>query len=736
MTIAATISQILYTGNGTTTQWSFANKIFTAVDLSVTIFDNIGGVWPFSNSTFQVTVGGVTYTYSLQSIDVDTGCVVTVTPAIPSTYKLDIRSNIAEIQSTSVKNQGSFYPELHEEFFDKATRMLQDLFRKTYTYGIHGPDTENTPWTQLPNATQRANTQLLFDVNGLPTIGTLVAGTISTSVLAPFLGLQQTPAEIAASVTPSILYYAELDPRRYGFLGNGVANDQPALATAILVAQQYNSARITLPQCSQNVLVNSGLSWDFNKVSIDLNGNTLDFSAMVSGHALTAINSNANQNVRVLLNHAHPLMNGVLKFASEATGAVDCLYINDGAITQIGGCKFRNLAFWNWSTDVTLGSGASFISFHSCTFTQTVGGSAITYSINQQNATNTGERTTFVDCTWYNKSYLINNQSTNGDMYFTGCSFDGFVRAFNGGNIYLNNCHIEVDTGGDADYWAMNSGPFPIVISNTDLVVGVSKTLDIFYSTSASINGGIFLNNVTLSPAGSISSCLIGGPGNAKASNIVFAQFGAKPPIALSLNQLAYPDFNSASYTDDWAFSGSAPPARTGTQSPTLGAAWSGVTAYVIGNVVSLGGTYYQCIQANTNQSPPNIAFWSVLRTVSSESLQFAGAVASTGFAKATRACQPGQFVVGRYYLLAPGLSGTGGIFNAVINFLDAAGNILNQIVTNTVSTTQAAWTLFSDGHQNPAPMGTTQCQMQFQLTNVTSGTPSIYLAYVDFTIV
>lgn len=39
-------------------------------------------------------------------------------------------------------------------------------------------------------------------------------------------------------------------------------------------------------------------------------------------------------------------------------------------------------------------------------------------------------------------------------------------------------------------------------------------------------------------------------------------------------------------------------------------AAWSGATAYVLGDMVTSGGNRYYCIQANTNQVPPNATYW------------------------------------------------------------------------------------------------------------------------------
>jgi hypothetical protein len=42
----------------------------------------------------------------------------------------------------------------------------------------------------------------------------------------------------------------------------------------------------------------------------------------------------------------------------------------------------------------------------------------------------------------------------------------------------------------------------------------------------------------------------------------------------------------------------------------SIGPAWSGATAYAVGQIVSSGGSTYRCIVANTNQAPPNATYW------------------------------------------------------------------------------------------------------------------------------
>jgi hypothetical protein len=232
MTIAAVATFVQYLRNGTTTQWSYPNKIFAAADLVVT---DLSASVPPVQTTLAL---GTDYTVS--NVDVDTGALVTTTIAGVSGHTLDIRSSIARTQSTSIKNQGTFLPELHEEAFDRMTRLVQDLMRRAYYFGIHGPDIETTAWPALPIAATRAGSQLIFDSNGLPAIGTPTSQIISAAnvglVLNPI-----TNAEIAAGITPTNYAYPALNPFRYGANGTGGAADKAAFVSVRSVLAQVVS---------------------------------------------------------------------------------------------------------------------------------------------------------------------------------------------------------------------------------------------------------------------------------------------------------------------------------------------------------------------------------------------------------------------------------------------------------------------------------------------------------------
>jgi hypothetical protein len=252
MTIASTLNAQQYPCNGITIQFSYPNKIFAAADLVVTLIDTVGTLYPFVN--FNNAATGLNYT--IQNVDVDTGCLLIMSAPPSSGWTLDVRSLIAEVQTTSVKNQGSFLPELHEEAFDRLTREIQDLLRLSYTYGIHGPDIESTPWPALPNALARRGQALMFDgTTGLPTLGTPVSSTLTQGLFNTFFAgvpsYVQTAAEIAASVVPSNFFYFEGDLRRYGGVGNGSTDDsipwQKAISVGIARIPKGFSFKIVTP---------------------------------------------------------------------------------------------------------------------------------------------------------------------------------------------------------------------------------------------------------------------------------------------------------------------------------------------------------------------------------------------------------------------------------------------------------------------------------------------------------
>lgn len=229
--IPNTVTSVQYAGNGSGTVYSFGNKIFAATDLIVSLINNATGA---------AALQPYPATYSVQNIDVDTGCQVTMFTPPPVGYSLDIRTVTSLVQSTSIKNQGSFLPELHEEAFDRVTRELQDLLRRTYIFGIHGPDIESAAWPALPGPEGRKGFNLIFDAaTGLPALGAPSTITYTQGTLGGLL-TPQTPNEFLKGVIPVRTWYLEGHVLRYGAMLDGVTNDTVAIQTWLSLGGQLS----------------------------------------------------------------------------------------------------------------------------------------------------------------------------------------------------------------------------------------------------------------------------------------------------------------------------------------------------------------------------------------------------------------------------------------------------------------------------------------------------------------
>jgi hypothetical protein len=226
MTITSDVTSIQVPGNGSATVFAAPMKIFAATDIVV------GFV--ISDAYVQQTSG-----YNVTNIDINGGCTITFQTPPPSSVIVDIRTNTPATQGTEFANLGAYLPNSTTDACDRIVRIVQDLARKTYDFGIHGPDTEGAPWPVLPDADTRAGMALLFDSNGNPTIGIPVSGTITGQIIAALLNSNQvggilwpqTNAELTASITPSAFAYLPGQSSRNSVDPTGVTDCTATLQT-------------------------------------------------------------------------------------------------------------------------------------------------------------------------------------------------------------------------------------------------------------------------------------------------------------------------------------------------------------------------------------------------------------------------------------------------------------------------------------------------------------------------
>ena len=109
-----------YTGNGLTTSFTFAFKVFTAADVLVVRTD--------LSALETVLTLSTDYTVTLNSNqDSNPGGTVVLPSALTTGFLLTLSSQVGALQATDLTNQGGFYPSVLNTALDKLTILVQQL---------------------------------------------------------------------------------------------------------------------------------------------------------------------------------------------------------------------------------------------------------------------------------------------------------------------------------------------------------------------------------------------------------------------------------------------------------------------------------------------------------------------------------------------------------------------------------------------------------------------------------
>lgn len=161
MTIPASqVPSIQYTGNGVTDTFTYNFKITSKVDLKVVTTD-LEGVDTTLTLGIDYTVSGVG--------DAEGGS-ITLTSPLTDQFQITLIDNIVSSQETPFGNQGAFHAVLHENAFDKVTRLLNRLFGLVDSNILRIPETVQGVSPELPKP--RANALFRYDstATGLETV--------------------------------------------------------------------------------------------------------------------------------------------------------------------------------------------------------------------------------------------------------------------------------------------------------------------------------------------------------------------------------------------------------------------------------------------------------------------------------------------------------------------------------------------------------------------------------------
>lgn len=126
MTLSTTSTTVSYNGDNATTVFPFAFKVFEASHLVVVRTVIATGI----PTTLTLDTD-----YTVQGLRKNAGGSVTLPAALASTYSLKITRSTPKTQASDLKNQGKFYPEIHEDALDKLTMLVQELSARVTALG-------------------------------------------------------------------------------------------------------------------------------------------------------------------------------------------------------------------------------------------------------------------------------------------------------------------------------------------------------------------------------------------------------------------------------------------------------------------------------------------------------------------------------------------------------------------------------------------------------------------------
>lgn len=125
MTLANTHNTKVHVGNGTAESFTFDFKIINDSDLEVVVTDTDD---VDTTLTLDDTVSGYEVVYD--DANGESGGYINLhAGALTDSYVITISRTVPLTQETDIKNQGYYYPHLHENAFDKLTMIAQQLNR-------------------------------------------------------------------------------------------------------------------------------------------------------------------------------------------------------------------------------------------------------------------------------------------------------------------------------------------------------------------------------------------------------------------------------------------------------------------------------------------------------------------------------------------------------------------------------------------------------------------------------
>lgn len=249
MTLNITLTRASYPGNGSAKVFAFSFVVREKAHLRV-----------FTGPIGGALVEESPATWSITGLDNPNGGSITwpvLGPALGVTGRIVLQREVPFTQRTNYVNQSAFYPEIIEGDLDLLTMQTQQLDTRDDDLEAALTALQNralrVPEASvdvLPSAAARASRLLGFDSSGRPSL--LSGG--DQSVLTVVAAGSTTPRSLAER------FADEINVLDFGAKGDGVTNDSPAFAAALLAAAGTRSKIVRVPATGAAYVIEQGLT--------------------------------------------------------------------------------------------------------------------------------------------------------------------------------------------------------------------------------------------------------------------------------------------------------------------------------------------------------------------------------------------------------------------------------------------------------------------------------------------
>jgi hypothetical protein len=303
-----------FVGNGTTTVFPFAFKVFQSSDLYVVRLVVATGV----QSTL---IAGTDYTVVLNSDqNASPGGTVTVPVALATGYTLTVTSLLSYLQATDLTNAGGFYPSVINDALDRLTIFVQQLvsgISRSLRFPLSDGASINTT---LPGAAARAGKVLTFDSTGAPSVVDNAVDVTAVAANAANINIVSTNI---ASVNTDAANIASINTAATNIVAiqNASANATAAANSATAASGSATAAATSATNSANSATAAEGYAGSVKVTTSDTTPGVLNTKVLVAATLTkTTLNPGANENLQLALN-----MGNVNAWTAAQRGAVTAL---------------------------------------------------------------------------------------------------------------------------------------------------------------------------------------------------------------------------------------------------------------------------------------------------------------------------------------------------------------------------------------------------------------------------